>query len=163
MTGAGLCVAVLGPSVSVASGLGGIKRSEIRTALLNDGHRAFFPEEVVSAEKPFTTAIEQERTLLAASAVDLVIVLYTSTSVGAAVELGNFVSVPEIKAKTAVLFPIEYYTPNDALVANTVRDYFVKMPYAHSHLENCQIVAECRKWANDMASGNWVSHVPHSF
>ena len=92
---------------------------------------------------------------------DLVIILYTSSSYGVAAELGNFVSAPEIKAKTAVLFPIMYYSPNDSLVANTVWDYLIKMPYTDNHFEICQMVSECRMWAHVRATGRWPAITPH--
>ena len=75
--------------------------------------------------------------------------LCTEKSIGAGYEIAYFMGVPEIKAKTAVLFPIEYYTPNDSLAADTVRAYSVKLPYSPEHFKNCQLVQECRKWAED--------------
>ena len=161
--GLSLSVAVLGPGMSNPDDPGSRKRKQIRDALEDDGHRPFFPEDLVGSDPPSESLLEKERTLLGRPDVDLVIVLHTSTSYGAIAELGNFVSVPEIKAKTAVLFPIEYYMPDESLVANTVRDYLIKMPYTDSHFEACQLVSECRKWASDRATGMWPVGTPYRF
>ena len=41
--------------------------------------------------------------------VQLIIALHTRESIGVASEIAHFVSIPEIKAKTAILFPTEFY------------------------------------------------------
>ena len=68
----------------------------------------FFPEERLDTSDP-TPWIEQERRLLSDSTVHLVIVLDAEDSAGVLIEIGNFVSVPKIHAKTAILFPSEHY------------------------------------------------------
>ena len=98
--------------------------------------------------------------MLSSTDVDLVIILYTLTSFGAGWEIANFEGVPEIKAKTAVLFPIEHYTPDSSLTANTVRAFQAKMPYTNYHFEVCQLVEECRKWARDRQTGMWPGIAP---
>ena len=161
--GGGLRIAVMGPGLNDPDDPGARKRRQIRTALEHDGHSPFFPEEYVDSDPPFISLLEQELLILSGSDVDLVIFLHTSTSFGVATELGFFVRYPEIKAKSAVLFPIQFYTPDESLVANTARAYFVKMPYSGDHLDTCQLVSECRKWANDRATGNWQVTTPHQF
>ena len=69
-------------------------------------------------------------------------------------------NIPEIRAKTAVLVPSEFYTPNESLFANTVREYFMKLPYTDYHFRVCQLVDECRRWARDVQIGNWPGLVP---
>ena len=101
--------------------------------------------------------------MLSSTDVDLVIILYTLTSFGAGWEIANFEGVPEIKSKTAVLFPIELYTPDSSLTANTVRAFQAKMPYTNNHFEVCQLVEECRKWARDRQTGMWPGIAPFQF
>lgn len=161
--GGSLQIAVLGPGLSNPGDPGTLKRRQIRNALEGDGHSPFFPEEVVTSDSPFSSFLDQERTLLDGPDVDLVIILHTPASIGVVAELGNFVSVPDIKAKTAILFPAQFYTPDESLVANTAREYFVKMPYTDTHFKSCQLVSECRRWANDRATGNWQVFSPHEF
>ena len=158
-----LSVAVLGPGLNAPEDLGGQKRRQIREALENDGHRPFFPEDCVDLDPVSSLFVEQERELLADASVDLVIILHTSSSKGVLVEIGNFVSVPEINGKTAVLFPSVYYTPDESLAANTARGYPVRMPYSDNHFESCQLVSECRKLTQDRAMGRWPGWIPHSF
>ena len=98
----------MGPGLKDPDDLGARKRWQIRNALENDGHSPFFPEEYVNSDPPFISLLEQELLILSGSEVDLVIFLHTSTSIGVATELGYFISDPEIKAKSAVLFPIQF-------------------------------------------------------
>ena len=159
----GLRIAVMGPGLGNPDDPGTRKRLQIRDALVDDGHNPFFPEDYATTDPPFISLLEQEHLILSGSGVDLVIFLHTTTSIGVATELGYFIGNPEIKAKSAVLFPIQFYTPDESLVANTVREYFIKMPYNDTHFATCQLVSECRKWANDRATGNWQVLQPHQF
>ena len=158
-----LSVAVLGPGFDTKDDLGVKKRRQIRDALANDGHKPFFPEEIVTLNRPFQAVLEEERQILSRPDVDLVIILHTDTSFGALMEIANFVSVPEIKAKTAVLFPSQHYAPDESISGDTVRAYLVKFVYTEEHLRICQLVSECRKWAYDRAMGSWPAVVPHGF
>ena len=158
-----ISVAVLGPGLSNRDNPGSHKRNQIRNALQNDGHIPFFPEEFVVSDPTLGSTLERERALLSRPEVDLVIILLTPESPGAIAELAHFVTFPEIKAKTAVLSPIQYYTPDEGLVANTVREYFARMPYSESQFEACQLVSECRMWANTRATGNWPILMPQQF
>ena len=97
---------------------------------------------------------------MSGSDVQLIIVLCTSESIGVGYEIAYFMGFPEIKAKTAILFPSQYYTPNDSIAANTVRGYFVKLPYTDHHFTVCQLVEECRKWAKDREAGIWPGIAP---
>ena len=158
-----LTIAVLGPGLGVPNDPEGHKRQQIYDALKDDGHKPFFPESIVNPNQPGETAIEQEVRILSRSDVDLVIILHTHKSFGALMEIGNFVGVPDIRRKTGVLFPIEYYTPDTALPGNTVRGYPVKTPYTQQHFEVCQLVGECRQWAHNRVSGEWPGVIPRIF
>ena len=158
-----LSVAILGPGLGTDDDQGAVKRMQIRDALANDGHSPFFPEEIVTLNQSSEAVLEEERQILSRPNVDLVIILHTSTSFGALMEIANFVSVPEIKAKTAVLFPSRYYTPDESIPGNTVRAYLIKFAYTDEHFRVCQLVSECRKWACERAIGNWPAVVPHGF
>ena len=158
-----LRIAVLGPGLSDPADPGLGKRQQIRDALKDDGHSAFFLENVVSAEPPSESLLERERSFLNGSDVDLIIILHTSTSFGTIAEIAYFSGEPDIKAKTAILFPIQYYTPDSSVIANTVREYHGRLPYTHEHFEACQLVSECRKWAHDRMTGAWQAINPHGF
>ena len=159
-----LSVAVLGPGLDTEDDLGATKRRQIRDALSGDGHKPFFPENiVVTLNRPFEAVLEEERRILSRPDVDLVIILHTDTSFGALMEIANFVSVPEIKAKTAVLFPSRHYAPDENISGDTVRAYLIKFVYTDEHFRVCQLVSECRKWAYDRAIGSWPAVVPHGF
>ena len=156
-----LNIAVLGPNLANTDDPGTRKRRQIFDALERDGHYPFFPENRVDTSRPSDSWIEQERFILSDPAVDLVIVLNTPTSIGVILEIGNFVSVPEIRIKTAVMHPIEYYTPNDSLAANTIREYLVQLPYTEDQMLACQLVSECRIWVRRRQIGEWPSLAPH--
>ena len=156
-----LKIAVLGPSLDNVDDPGTRKRRQIFDALKDDGHYPFFPETYVDKSQPFDIWIEQERIILSDPEVDLVIVLNTPTSIGVMLEVGNFVSVPEIRIKTAIMHPIEYYTPDDSLAANTIRAYLVQLPYTQEHMSVCQLVSECRIWVRRRQIGEWPSSPPH--
>ena len=156
-----LRIAVLGPNLDNADDPGTRKRRQIHDVLERDGHYPFFPETYVDTSQPFDTWIEQERVILSDSAVDLVIVLNTPTSIGVILEIGNFVSAPVIRNKTAIMHPIEYYTPDDSLAANTIRAYLVQMPYTEEQMSVCQLVSECRIWVRRRQIGEWPGLAPH--
>ena len=123
----------------------------------------FFPEERLGSVPPFEATIEHEIAMLAAEDVDLVIALMRSSSAGVLGEVMVIASFKEIKAKTAVLFPIHYYTPDKSLVADTVRSYRTRQLYDDALFESCQLVGECRKWAHDRARGYWAGARPKSY
>ncbi len=150
-------IAVLGPGSGLPSDEGFQKRKLIRDKLAADGHQSFFPEDELSlaADNPFEPLLSQEQRLLSNPEVHLIIILCTPTSIGAQQEIASFVDVPELKAKTVVLYPSRYYKPNENLAANTVRAYLVKFPYTDYHFKVCQLVDECRKWAKDREAGLW--------
>ena len=148
-----LRIAVLGPSLADIRDIGARKRLQIRDALMDQGHAPFFPEDVIDSSAP--DWIGQERELLLNDSVDLVIILHTKNSWGAFSEVANFASFPEIRIKTAVLFPSEHYEPMNSLPANIVQSYFVRLPYTDRHMELCQLVSECVKWADDKRNGVW--------
>ena len=158
-----LNIAVLGPRLDGEENLGSRKRQQIYDALHADGHRPFFPEQFVDRSTSVVPFLEQERHFLADANVDLILILYASGAYGAYGEIMNFVSDPTIRVKTAVLYPIEHYSPDASLGANTVREYPFKMPYNCEQLISCQLVSECRKWANDKASGLWPMLNPSMF
>ena len=151
-----LRVAVLGPNLDDVQEVGTLKRYQIRDALKDDGHDPFFPESYIDTDDPTRLWIEDERQLLSDSEVDLVIVLHTEKSFGAFTEIANFVSVPAIFGKMAILFPSQLYTPSESLPANTVQGYYVRKIYTVDELEKCHLVAECRKWVSDRLNENWA-------
>ena len=158
-----LTVAVLGPGLGGIETSGSRKRRQIYDALQQDGHAPFFPEPLTDPADPRESLLEQERHILREPEVDMVIILHTPESIGAFGEIANFASDPDIKAKTAVLFPLQFYTPVTGLPATTVREYRDRMIYSDEHFQSCQIVGECRKWAHDRATGQWPDPIPHSF
>ncbi len=158
-----LGIAVLGPSIDDPNSSGAAKRLQIREALATDGHSSFFPEDLVVNDPLQGSLLDQERRILSQPTVDLVIILCTSTSPGALMEIANFVSVPAIKMKTAILFPSEFYNPDDGLPGNTVREYLVKATYTDTHFESCQLVSECRMWARAWSTEYGPILAPHDF
>lgn len=156
-----LRIAVLGPGLQRAGYPGTQKRRQIHDALLADGHAPFFPEDLVDPTEPRDLLLEQERRILLEPDVDLVIILHTRNSMGVLMEIANFVSAPLIKAKTAVLFPNSFYTPDRGLPGNTVRAFRDKMMYSSKQFNDCDLVGECRKWAYDRAMGQWPDPLPH--
>ena len=158
----GIRIAILGPGTSASNDEGFQKREKIRKTLSTDGHFPFFPEDpgILVPDHPLEPLLEQQQRLLISPDIQLVIVLYTEKSIGAAFELGNIMAIPEIKSKTAVLFPSEFYSPNQTLAANTVRDFFARLPYTDTHFRVCQLVDECRRWARDVQIGNWPGLIP---
>ena len=158
---AGISIAVLGPGLNIDTA-GSRKRRQIRAELEQDGHKPFFPECHVAPDPTRESLLEQERRLLGGPDVHLVIILHTSGH-GAPMEIAYFMLSPEIRDKSAILFPIKYYTPDESLVANTVREYHTRMLYSDEQFDACQIVAECRKWARDLATGRWPTIAPSRF
>ena len=146
-----ISVAVLGPGFpeqGVPESPGSLKRRQIRTALEGDGHRAFFPEDLVESEGIPFSILNWETSLLRDPQVDLIVILHTDSSFGVIAELSHFLTVPEIRDKTVVLFPIEFYNPSGGLVSNIVQNYYYRTFYPEEHLKTCHVVAECRHWAN---------------
>lgn len=158
-----LRIAVLGPSLEDSDSPGTRKRMQIYDSLKTDGHNPFFPEDEIDNSNPFQTWLEEERLMLSASDVDLVIILNTEDSAGALMEIANFVSVPEINIKTAVLFPNRHYKPDEGLPGNTVQAYFTRFPYTDEQMETCRLVSECRRWAYDRQNGIWPGLSSQSF
>jgi hypothetical protein len=165
MSPTGIRIAVLGPGLGSPDSPGFKKRQQIRDRLEAEGHYPFFPEDpgLLQPENPIEPFLEQEWRLLSSPDVHLVIMLHTKESIGVVSEISYFMGIPEIKAKTAILTPIELYSPNESLPANTVRSYFVKLPYTDRHFDVCQLVEECIKWASDRQAGNWPGIVPFRF
>ena len=151
-----LRIAILGPNLDNIHEAGTLKRYQIRDALKDDGHAPFFPECFIDTDDSTQLWIEIERQLLIDPEVSLVIILHTEKSFGAFTEIANFVSVPEIHRKTAILFPHQLYTPGESLPANTVQGYYVRKIYTVDELEKCHLVAECRKLVSDRLNENWA-------
>lgn len=158
----GISIAVLGPGLGSDDVVGLRKREQIRNELASDGHHPFFPEDdgLLTPSYPTESLLDQELTVLRSPEVKLVIVLYRPNSVGVGWEIAFINAFPDIKAKTAILYPAEYYTPNDALAANTVRSFRRRLPYTDRHFEVCQLVEECRMWASERESGILSEFVP---
>ena len=148
-----LRIAVLGPNLEEIGNIGTRKRYQIADALKDDGHEPFFPEQHPLMDDPPSFWLDQERQLLGDSSVDFVIILHTDGSAGglsggALMEIANFVSVPAIRFKTGILFPSKFYNPSQSLPGNTVQAYTKKMLYREDDMESCELVAECRRWAD---------------
>ena len=159
--GYSLRVAVLGPNLS-RDDFGTRKRRQIFGALKNDGHDPFFPEEEVDGNIPFESILTQECSLLSEPDVDLIVILYTEMSHGVSQEIARFEAYPEIKAKTAILFPLNLYE-GEGVTTNTTRSYLVNQPYTEMQFEDCMVVGWCRKWAHDRQSGMWQDMWSHRF
>lgn len=157
----GISIAVLGPGLT-ADTADSRKRQQIHAELERDGHRPFFPEKYITSTPVGEPILDQERWLLSDPDVHLVIILHTCGH-GTTSEITDFRQVPEIRSKTAILYPIEHYTPDKSVAPNTVREYHTRMPYSEEQFDACQIVAECRKWANDRATGRWPGIMPLDF
>ena len=163
-TARNLSVAVLGPSLDDSdSNLGGQKRKQIHDALSADGHHPFFPDKRVASNPTGPSLLEQERIILDSPDVDLVIILHTDTGTGTLQEIAHFVAYPHLMMKTAVLYPAKFYQPSKNLFSDTISQYLVRMPYSDRLFKACSLVAECRKWAYDMANGRWRTFYSHRF
>ena len=149
-----LGIAVLGPALNNADdSLGARKRRQIHDALKQDGHRPFFPEDLV-AKGP--KALPAERELLSRDTVDWVILLHTKQARGTFLEVGHFIEFPEIVGKTTVLYPLDLHE-DDGLMTNTVRTFWSSpVLYTDHDLASCKVVAECRDLAsNRLAASQW--------
>lgn len=156
-----LSIAVLGPRIGTPLSFGGKKRQQIREALQKDGHSPFFPEETGIAQDPLGgTLLQQGHELLSDPGVHLIILLHTPDSIGVLGELYRYYDVPEIESKMAVMVPAEFYTPEENVFGDTVQRYRTKLPYLPHLYETCQLVSECRRWAETMATGQWHGRVP---
>ena len=161
--GLSLRIAVLGPNLDDIGNVGTQKRYQIRNALENDGHQPFFPERELDTSDASQLWLELERQLLGDESVDLVIIFHTEDGFGVLAEIANFVSVPEIHAKAAILFPAKFYTPNRSLPANTVQAYHDKMQYTDQDMAICRIVDQCIDWASERRNESWPGIVSQGF
>ena len=160
-----LDIAVLGPALENSDDPRGTqKRQQLFEALEHDGHNPFFPEKLVVKGAP--EALIEEREILRSDQVDWVILLHTRKSIGTLLEIGHFISFPEIRGKTTVVYPTDFYEPNDALAANTVRAFWSEpLLYNHHQFVSCSLIAECRALAFDRMQDesplNWPpDHLP---
>ena len=158
-----LRIAVLGPDLENLRSVGTRKRYQIRDALEDDGHRPFFPERELDTSDASQLWLELERQLLGDESVDLVIIFHTEDGFGVLAEIANFVSVPEIHAKAAILFPAKFYTPSRSLSANTVQAYHDKMQYTDQDMAICRIVDQCIDWASERRNESWPGIVSQGF
>ena len=138
-----LSIAVLGPTMSAESGAYGKKRRQIYRFLREAGHDAFFLEERFRPDAtPDWGAAEVE--ILSSPNVDLVIMFQTPDSYGVFGEIGMFSRVPEIRDKTVVLTPEEYYQPTSNFLANVVSQFSDKVIYNERHFQECCLLEDCR-------------------
>ena len=147
----GLSVAVLGPALDDSPGSGGWKRQQIYDALVDLGHRPFYPEDRV---EPDSLWVASEIEILSAPDVNLVVVLQTPDSIGVMGELPAFVREVALVSKTAVLTPAQYYKPTESFLANAVSYYRVRIPYTQQHFDECRLLNDCRKIVSDFLTGN---------
>ena len=143
-----LVVAVFGPGIENDT-LGSRKRNQIVETLRTDGHRAFTPEEFLDVRRFDLIWLEQEELLLAENRVDYVIVLLTEDSIGAFTEIGRMSGNPAVVTKTGILYPHQYYSPDENLLSNTVATFPDLHLYTEDEIETCQLVAKCRDWVAD--------------
>ena len=137
-----LGIAVLGPGLDDPCESGARKRLQIHDALKQDGHAAFFLEDIVS--KDAVDPLREEREILRRDSVDWIIVLFTRDSPGTVLEIGHFTDVPEITFKTTILFPYDLYC-DSGLVAKTVRgSWSAPLLYNEGQFVSCSVVAECK-------------------
>ena len=87
----------------------------------------------------------------------------TEDSFGVMSEIANFVSVPEIHSKAAILFPAKFYIPNESLPANTVQAYHDKMQYTDEDIEICRLVHQCIDWASERRMESWSGIAAQGF
>ena len=153
--GVSLRIAVLGPNLNDISNVGTQKRYQIRDALEDDGHQPFFPERELDTSDASQLWLELERRLLSDDSVDLIIIFHTEGGFGVLAEIANFVSVPEIHAKAAILFPAKFYMPSQSLPANTFQAYHDKMQYTDQDMAVCRIVDQCIDWASERRNESW--------
>ena len=158
-----LRVAVLGPKLDAINEIGTQKRYQIRDALSDDGHEPFFPESFIDTSDSTRLWIADEQQLLRDTSVDLIILLYTEGAQGVYTELSNFVTIPEISSKTALLYPLRFYEPGTAMSGNTAQGYYVRKIYTEPEMNECRIVAHCRKWAGDLRNDDWPGLEAHQF
>ena len=158
-----LSVAVLGPNLDNIDEIGTQKRYQIRDALSEDGHEPFFPESLIDTSDSTRLWIADEQQLLRDTSVDLIILLYTEGAQGAYTELSNFVTVPEIRSKTALLYPLRFYEPRTALSGNTAQGYYKSKIYTEDEMNECRVIANCKKWADDRRNGDWPGLEAHQF
>lgn len=151
-----LCVAVLGPTTNPEDhNFGSKKRQQIYDALATDGHRPFFPEQLIELNEAGPNVLEQEESLLEQPHIDLVIILHTD-SFGVPMEIAHFSSSPEIMAKTTILFPRKFYLPKQNVPSNVVSRYPDPLLYSDRQFQECSLVEECQKLANEMSLDHWL-------
>ena len=148
-----LSIAVLGPALNMENP-GSRKRRQIHDALQKDGHKPFYPEDIVVTGTP--KAIVEEREILSKPSVDWIILLHTQNGHGTIGELSNFAEHDAIVAKTTVLFPQDLYDPSGGLTANTVESFWAQrtepLLYTDQQLASCNLVAECTALAFERLS-----------
>lgn len=167
-TDASISIAVLGPGVQDPEDPGAAKRLQIRNALRKEGYHAFFPEKRIDLAPGAPPLLDQELEELAKPDVQLVIVLYTHKSPGAALELGGIATRPDIQGKTAVLMPRDLIdevggAADRGLVAITVREHFAQRPYTKAQFDACRIVEQCKQWASNPPNRQEPGYTPLSY
>ena len=88
--------------------------------------------------------METESEALRSPEVHLINILQTPGSAGFIAELGVFPLVKEIRRKSIVLTPMEYYTPNAGFLANLVSFYPISKPYSQQQFEGCRLLHDCQ-------------------
>ena len=137
-----LGIAVLGPN-SDMNDLGSSKVQQIKNELIQEGHNAFCPEDIMTID-PLLPVIDQEPELLTRVEVDLIIILHTEDSPYVENQIYSFTSNPVLVAKTAILYPREIFDTHADFVEDTVRAFPIVKPYDNEAFKSCSVVAECR-------------------
>ena len=141
-----LGIAVLGPRLANSDTPGARKRRQIYEALKQEGHKPFYPEDLVAGGT--RRVLAEERDILSHDSVDWIILLHTEEGRGTLLEIGYFSNYPEIIKKTTLFFPKDFYNPDENLAANTVEGFWSPpVPHTQEHLASCSVVAECKDMA----------------
>ena len=132
-------IAVLGPEDGEE---GRRKREEIRDVLWHEGYDTFFPEDEGSR------SLGQDLEKLRPHNV-LPILLMTEQSAVDGLDLARFRDAPDIMDKLALLFPKDSFDPLRNAASKLAGDAGSMRLYTRAGLDQCQVVSESRKFAEE--------------
>ena len=148
-------IAVLGP---VEWEDGRWKREQIRDVLRREGYYSFFPEdEVIIKDEPGYSSLRQEFDVLRPDNV-MPIMLMAEHGIGK--ELARFRDEPDIMDKLALLFPRDDYNPEQNDTSSIAREVKQLHLYTQTEFQDCLLLSECRKWAQEWSTGRWLGELP---
>ena len=150
-------LAVLGPGEGED---GRWKREQIRDVLRSEGYDSFFPEDAgIRVDEPGYLSLRQELDMLRQDNV-LPIMLMTEHSMGIRTEVARFFDEPDIMDKLTLLFPKDYYDPEHNDTSRIAREVKQVHLYTQTELQDCLLLSECRKWAQEWSTGKWLGELP---